>query len=167
MQIRLYIATFYSLCHWEIWDTIADFYPLYPIRYEIVNLLKMSPLETKGKTDFYFFFYCVMCYHPLCASIQFLQGFLMRCKKLIYESTLKPPSLLRFWLNIIWYDTSILKNRVSAYYGLSLATLAAHSFQIVQNALRFYFLCISGKCESSIWYTAIYSLSNKSYQIRS
>lgn len=138
---------------------------LCPIRYEIVNLPKMLTLETKGKTDF---FYCVMCYYPLCGSIQFLQGFPMRCKNLIYESALKPPSLLRFWLNIIWYDTSILKNRLSvSYYGLLLATLAARSFQIVQDVLHFYFLHISGKCESSIWYTAIYSLSNKSYQIRS
>jgi len=61
-----------------------------------------------------------------------------------------------------------LKNRVSvSYYRLLLATLAARSFQIVQDVLDFYFLCISAKCESSIWYTAIHSLSNKSYQIRS
>lgn len=137
------------------------------LSYQIWNCNPSQNVTSGNKRQNWFFFPCAMCYHPLCGSIQFLQGFLMRRKKLIYESTLKPPSLLRFWLNIIWYDTSILKNRVSAYYGLSLATLAAHSFQAVQNALRFYFLCISGKCESSIWYTAIYSLSNKSHQIRS
>lgn len=93
-----------------------------------------------------------------------LQGFPMWCKNLIYDSTLKPPSLLRFWLNIIWCDTSILKNRVSvSYNGLLLPTLAARSLQIVQGVPHFYFLCISGKCESSIWYTVLYSLSNKSY----
>lgn len=81
-----------------------------------------------------------MCYYPLCGSIQFLQGFPMRCKNLIYDSTLKPPSLLRFWLNIIWCDTSILKNRVSvSYNGLLLATLAARSLQIVQGVPHFYF----------------------------
>lgn len=133
--------------------------------FSVLSDMKLSPLETKGKTDF---FYCVMCYYPLCGSIQFLQGFPMRCKNLIYKTTLKPPSFLRFWLNIIWYDTSTLKNRVSdSSYGLFVATLAARSFQIVQDVLHFYFSCISGKCESSIWYTAIYSLSNKSYQIRS
>lgn len=103
-------------------------------------------------------FSCVMCYYPLCGSIQLLQAFPIRCKYLIYESTLKPPSHLSFWLNIIWYDTSKLKNRVSVpYYGLLLATLAAHSFQIVQDVLYFYFLRISGKCERSI-YCSTFSL---------
>lgn len=124
-------------------------------------------IGNKKQNCLFFSFYCVMCSYLLCGSIQFLQDFPMSCKDLIYESTLKPPSLLRFCLTIIWYE-SILKNRaLVSYYGLLLATLVARSLQIVQDVPYFYFLCISGKCESSIWYTAIYTLSNKSYQIRS
>lgn len=100
LQIRLYIGFFYTLCHHEMKDAITDFYLLHSIRYT-VNLLKMSPLKRKGKAEV---FNCVMCYYLLCGLIQFLQGFHTRCKNLIYDSTLKPSLLLRFWLNTIWHN---------------------------------------------------------------